>query len=221
MWRIICTLKIQVSKRTWTAHRKKCKVRNGRISSLSFTYHWDMEETILTQSFKKTFTALTKLLGKPVSSVITLVQRCAYQLLVQQKDIDDHLEVLGRAALDAKVKLYRARFVQAMQPWVQYFSICLNGFLDQEHKITANTAYCFAFQSYYLLTGVAQRVKMDCIVHCSTNFQGFFWVFLRKMGKESVSLTFESSALWKMLAKDVLAFNLPVSWSLKSVHRKS
>lgn len=132
-------------------------------------------------------------LGKPISSVITLVQRCAYQLLVLQKDIDDHLEVLHRAALDAKVKLYRTRFVQAMQPWVQYISICFNGFLDQEHKISANTAYCFAFQGYYLLTGVAQRVKLECIVHCSTNFLFFF--FLRKLGTESVSLTSESQAV--------------------------
>lgn len=102
---------------------------------------------------------------------------------------------LTQSALVAKVKLYRTRFVQAMQPWVQYISICFNGFLDQEHKTTANIAYCFAFQSYYLLTGVAQRVKLDCIVHCSTNFLFFFFFFLRKMGTESVSLTSENQAV--------------------------
>lgn len=137
-----------------------------------------MEETILTQPFKGLLQHWQKChLGKPVSSVITLVQKCVCQPLVLQKGIDDHLEVLHRAALVAKVKLYRTRFVQAMQPWVQYISICFNGFLDQEHKTTANTAYCFAFQSYYLLTGVAQRVKLDCIVHCSTNFLFFFFFF--------------------------------------------
>lgn len=79
-----------------------------------------------------------------------------------------------------------------MQPRVQYISICFNGFLDQEHKITANTAYCIAFQGYYLLTGVAQRVKLDCIVHCSKNFQFFF---SKKIGTESVSLKSESQAV--------------------------
>lgn len=64
--------------------------------------------------------------------------------------------------------------------------------LDQDHKIISNIAYCFKFQSYSLLIGVAQSENGP---HCALQYKSANFFLKTKMGRESVSLTTESQEL--------------------------